>query len=79
VEVGVDGAWSDARLGAEIGRYAWRAWSFDWLATPGTHTLVSRAIDANGRVQPIKAERDAEIASGREDNSQWTRQIRVDL
>jgi len=40
---------------------------------------VSRAIDANGKVQPTKAERDAEIASGREDNAQWTREIRVDL
>ena len=45
---------------------------------PGAHTLVSRAIDANGTVQPTKAERDAEIASGREDNAQWTREIRVD-
>ena len=46
---------------------------------PGPHTLVSRAIDATGKVQPTKVERDAEIASGREDNSQWTRQIRVDV
>jgi hypothetical protein len=29
-------------------------------------------------VQPTKAERDAEIASGREDNSQWPREIRVE-
>ena len=45
---------------------------------PGPHTLVSRAIDATGKVQPTKAERDAEIASGREDNAQWTREIRVE-
>ena len=45
---------------------------------PGPHRLVSRAIDATGKVQPTKAERDAEIASGREDNAQWTREIRVE-
>ncbi len=44
----------------------------------GTHTIVSRAIDANGRVQPTREERDREVASGREDNSQWTREFRID-
>ena len=45
---------------------------------PGVHTLVSRAIDATGKLQPTEAERRAEIASGREDNAQWTREIQVD-
>ncbi len=89
VEVSVDGGpWQAAAIdplpqeAARLpnrGKFGWVLWS---LGVPdlsvGTHTLVSRAIDANGRVQPTKAERDAEIASGREDNSQWAREIRVD-
>ena len=61
----------EVRLGAVVVHHA----------EPGARArtrVVSRAIDANGKVQPTKAERDAEIASGREDNSQWTREIRVD-
>jgi DMSO/TMAO reductase YedYZ molybdopterin-dependent catalytic subunit len=89
VEVSIDGgAWQRAGLDPlpreaqrlpNQGKYGWVLWS---LTVPnlavGTHRLVSRAIDAQGRRQPTKAERDAEIASGREDNSQWTREIRVD-
>ena len=80
VEVQVDGGeWQPATLDARRAKYGWVLWSWGTLnLAPGTHTLVSRAIDVNGSVQPIKAERDAEIASGREDNAQWTRQIRVD-
>lgn len=89
VEVAVDGGpWQAATIdplpaaAARLpnrAKYGWVLWSFTTPnLTPGTHTVVSRAIDARGTVQPTKAERDAEIASGREDNSQWTRQIRVD-
>lgn len=89
VEVSIDGgAWQRATLDpvpAEAlrlpsrGTYAWVLWSYTVpdLAV-GTHTVVSRAIDANGRVQPVKEARDREIASGREDNAQWTRPFRVD-
>lgn len=88
VEVSVDGgAWQAATLAPlpplatrlpNRGKYGWVLWSYTVPdLAPGTHTLVSRAIGANGKVQPTKAERDAEIASGREDNSQWTREIRV--
>ena len=54
VEVSVDGGatWSDARLGEPVARYAWREWSYDWLATPGRHTLCVRATDTEGNVQP---------------------------
>lgn len=89
VEVSIDsGAWQPATLDplpAEAQRlpsrakYGWVLWSLTVSGlAPGTHTVVSRAIDANGKVQPTKAERDAEIASGREDNAQWMREIRVD-
>lgn len=87
VEVQVDGGpWQPATIEpseqakrlASKGKYSWVLWSYSVpnLAT-GTHTVVSRAIDAAGKVQPIDEERRAEIASGREDNSQWTREMRI--
>jgi len=80
VEVQVDGgAWQPATLDARRAKYGWVLWSCTVPnLAPGTHTLVSRAIDANGTVQPTEEQRRAEIASGREDNAQWTREIRVD-
>jgi DMSO/TMAO reductase YedYZ molybdopterin-dependent catalytic subunit len=53
VEVGVDGSWSDARLGESVGPFAWRSWSFDWDAVAGDHTLSCRATDSTGAAQPI--------------------------
>jgi DMSO/TMAO reductase YedYZ molybdopterin-dependent catalytic subunit len=53
VEVGVDGEWSDAVLEPAVGDFAWRAWSFQWEATPGDHELACRATDAAGHVQPL--------------------------
>jgi len=37
-------------------RYAWRRWEFDWLTPKKTerYTLMARAKDASGRVQPEK-------------------------
>jgi DMSO/TMAO reductase YedYZ molybdopterin-dependent catalytic subunit len=80
VDVQVDGgAWTPATLDSRRGKYAWVMWSLsaDDLA-PGTHTLVSRARDAQGALQPTSTERQAEIASGREDNSLWPREIRIE-
>ena len=53
VEVSVDdgATWSDAQLGEEISPYAWRGWSFEWQARPGTHTLSVRATDSEGNLQ----------------------------
>ena len=55
VEVGVDGVWRDAALGAQVGEFAWRKWTFAWDATPGEHVLSCRASDAAGQVQPTEA------------------------
>jgi DMSO/TMAO reductase YedYZ molybdopterin-dependent catalytic subunit len=52
VEVGVDGAWEDAKLDDPLDEWAWRGWIFDWNATPGEHVLACRATDADGNVQP---------------------------
>ena len=56
VEASVDGgsAWSDARLEEQHTPYAWQSWSFEWNASPGTHTLCVRATDALGNVQPVE-------------------------
>jgi len=77
VEVRVDeSAWRTARLGERGGDFAWTLWSMDWHeARPGSHAVVSRAIDAAGNVQPTLAEWQASVKSMREDNSQWVRHI----
>jgi DMSO/TMAO reductase YedYZ molybdopterin-dependent catalytic subunit len=77
VEVRVDsGPWRPATLGEHHGDYAWTLWSLEWTdATPGPHTLVSRAIDAGGNVQPTEAEWQKDIRTVRENNSQWVRSI----
>ena len=74
-----DGPWQRATLEASRGPYAWRLWSLTVKTlAPGAHKLHSRATDANGKTQPTPAERRQSIASGREDFSIWTREIRVD-
>ena len=54
VEVGVDGEWSEADLAEPAGEWAWRAWSYEWDATPGDHVLSCRATDATGDTQPAE-------------------------
>jgi hypothetical protein len=57
VEVSTDGCatWSPARLEApELGRWAWRRWTFAWSAEPGEHELACRARDASGGEQPLE-------------------------
>ena len=52
-----DGAsWQPARLEpGELGRWAWRRWTFDWDAEPGRHVLACRAADEAGNEQPVDA------------------------
>jgi DMSO/TMAO reductase YedYZ molybdopterin-dependent catalytic subunit len=54
VEIGVDGAWTDAVLGPKAGEFAWRPWTCAWDAEPGDHELSCRASDAAGNVQPLE-------------------------
>ncbi len=58
VEVSTDGgaSWAPAKLGDDLGRWAWRGWTFRWDATPGEHILLSRARDEAGNEQPLDAE-----------------------
>src|SRR5437870_2676459 len=78
VEVSVDGgAWRSAKLGERNGDYAWVFWSLDWNdAAAGSHTLVSRATDTLGYIQPTDEEWQKDIRTLRENNSQWVRSIR---
>lgn len=57
VEISTDGgaSWNPARLGKDQARYAWRLWSHDWKPASGDYTIMSRATDARGRVQPATA------------------------
>ncbi|MDA0813416.1 MAG: hypothetical protein O3C21_13640, partial [Verrucomicrobia bacterium] len=76
-----DGEWRPATLDPEpISQFCWRFFSID-LGTvpPGKHTLTSRAIDAQGRIQP--AEDDDAIALKKtywEANQQWPRNIEIE-
>jgi DMSO/TMAO reductase YedYZ molybdopterin-dependent catalytic subunit len=56
VEFSPDGGrtWDDVELGEQIGRYAWRSWSYEWDARePGEYELCVRATDAAGNRQPV--------------------------
>ena len=55
VEVSTDGGktWNAARLiGPDLGKYAWRQFVLQAKMPAGKHTLVSRATDMSGNVQP---------------------------
>jgi DMSO/TMAO reductase YedYZ molybdopterin-dependent catalytic subunit len=79
VEVKIDdGDWKPAKLDEKpIEQYCWRFFSIDLdVQKPGKHTLVSRGIDTNSRIQP--ASDDDEIALKKtywEAYQQWPREI----
>jgi DMSO/TMAO reductase YedYZ molybdopterin-dependent catalytic subunit len=56
VAVSTDGGqtWAQAEFLDPSQRHAWRRWKFAWLTPkkPGPYTLLARAKDANGNVQP---------------------------
>jgi DMSO/TMAO reductase YedYZ molybdopterin-dependent catalytic subunit len=56
VDVSVDGgvSWQPAALDPELGRWAWRRWTYTWHAAPGVHVLMCRARDASGASQPLE-------------------------
>lgn len=79
VEVRVDdGPWQSASMdAATTGQHSWKLFRFAWTgATTGEHTLVSRATDVNGNVQPTSDEL-AFKQTGLEDNSQFPRTLIV--
>ncbi len=58
VEVSTDGGsrWRDAQLSNPKLPFAWRLWQIDWRPSdPGYYTILSRATDSAGHVQPFVA------------------------
>jgi DMSO/TMAO reductase YedYZ molybdopterin-dependent catalytic subunit len=79
VEVRVDdGPWQLAVLDqATQGTFSWKLFTYTWNgATTGQHTLVSRATDASGRIQPTAAEIETK-KTFLEDNSQHPRTVMI--
>jgi len=81
VEVSVDGGpWQVGTLEEGVGDpFAWTLWALDW-GTPsaGEHTITSRAIDAEGHIQPAMDDPSiAEKLTYWESNGQITRRVRV--
>ena len=78
VEVQIDGgAWQRATLDPANTKHSWKLFSFRWEgATPGEHTIVSRATDVEGTVQPTAAEL-ARKKTFLEDNSQFPRKVMI--
>jgi DMSO/TMAO reductase YedYZ molybdopterin-dependent catalytic subunit len=58
VELSTDGGtrWEQAQLLGESVPYAWRFWEYYWRTPgqPGAYTLMARATDARGDVQPMQ-------------------------
>jgi DMSO/TMAO reductase YedYZ molybdopterin-dependent catalytic subunit len=62
VEISLDGgnSWREAALEGESQKNAWRLWRLEWESPAhGTHTLLARATDSRGRVQPLERNADA--------------------
>ena len=79
VEAKIDeGPWAAATFDKSNTQFGWKLFSYVWEgATPGEHTLVSRATDANGIVQPTQAELTATKKTFLEDNSQFPRKVMI--
>jgi sulfite oxidase len=54
IDVSTDGgqSWRPGRFTGPGDRYSWRKWEYDWDAAAGHHTLMARATDSLGRIQP---------------------------
>jgi DMSO/TMAO reductase YedYZ molybdopterin-dependent catalytic subunit len=78
VEVQIDdGPWQNAMLDPANTRYSWKLFTYEWKgATPGEHTLVSRATDVNGVMQPAAADLKRK-KTFLEDNGQFPRKVKI--
>jgi DMSO/TMAO reductase YedYZ molybdopterin-dependent catalytic subunit len=80
VEVKIDdGPWQSAALDktTSASKYSWKLFSYTWNnPAKGAHTVVSRAIDANGQIQPTPQELENK-KSFLEDNAQFTRTLMI--
>jgi DMSO/TMAO reductase YedYZ molybdopterin-dependent catalytic subunit len=79
VEVQVDGGpWQAATFDpATRSKYSWKLFNYTWAnPSAGEHTLVSRVIDASGKVQPTSEELESK-KTFLEDNSQYPRKVTI--
>lgn len=61
MDVSTDGGitWQAVEVEARL-QYAWQRFTFQWTPpTPGQYSLMSRATDYDGAIQPIQQERNA--------------------
>ncbi len=82
VEVSIDGGgWQKAMIDTtESAEFAWKIWHLDWnTPSKGEHTVVSRAIDTSGNIQPAA---DSQHILGKktywESNGQIHRRIHIE-
>ena len=82
VEVSIDGgAWQKATIDPEDeAEFAWKIWHLDWNnPSKGEHTVVSRAVDTMGNIQPAG---DSDYITGKhtywESNGQVVRQVNIE-
>jgi DMSO/TMAO reductase YedYZ molybdopterin-dependent catalytic subunit len=79
VEVKIDdGPWQAATADPSTKeKFGWKFYNLTWNgATAGDHTLISRATDVNGKVQPTAQENETK-KSFLEENSQAPRKIKI--
>ena len=78
VEVQIDnGPWQKATFASTNSKFSWKLFTYRWEgATSGDHTLVSRATDVEGNVQPVAADLKRK-KTFLEDNAQFPRKIKI--
>jgi hypothetical protein len=78
VEIQIDdGPWQKTTLASANSKYSWKLFTYRWEgATPGEHTLVSRATDAEGTVQPVASDLKRK-RTFLQDNAQFPRKVMI--
>ena len=71
------GPGAQATIDPSHAKYSWKLFTYKWEgASPGEHTLVSRAADAEGAVQPAAADLKRK-RTFLEDNAQFPRKVKI--
>jgi hypothetical protein len=78
VEVRVDdGPWQRATMDRANTKYSWKLFTLSWKGLePGDHTIVSRATDVNGTMQPEQSELESKKTRW-ENNGQFVRRFKT--